>query len=77
LEKFKSINNNNNIQFNASDGWCTFFKKRWNLSTQRVKISRIATKLPTSIELTKFIEKCNKYMKEVPKKFFSIMMKQV
>ena len=32
LNKFIE-NNDKNLIFNASDGWCTLFKKRWNLST--------------------------------------------
>ena len=29
--------------FNASNGWCNMFKKRWNLSTVKISISKVAT----------------------------------
>jgi hypothetical protein len=61
-------NNINNKTFNASDGWCTEFKKRWSLSTQRIKPSKIATKKPTNNEIDKFLNTYNKKSKEIKKK---------
>jgi signal recognition particle subunit SEC65 len=64
--------NNNLIDekktFNASDGWCTEFKKRWSLSTQRIKPSKIATKKPTTNEINKFIDTYNKKRKVIKDK---------
>jgi hypothetical protein len=48
------------------------FKKRWNLSTVKCTISRIATKNYTTDEINLFINTCTKMVKKVGKHFFSI-----
>jgi len=75
LNKFKN-KNQIDIKFNASNGWCSMFKKKWNLSTQKVKCSRIATNIPSDDDINLFLDDCNKLSKQVKKKFFSTMMKQ-
>jgi hypothetical protein len=70
LEKFKKIYPD--IKFNASDGWCTDFKKRWNLSTVKISASRIATFKYTVEEIELFLKKCNNLLTEVGPNFFSI-----
>ena len=78
LNKFKNKNKDKDkITFNASNGWCSMFKKKWNLSTQKVKCSRIATNVPTNDEINLFLDECEILRKQVKKKFFSTMMKQV
>jgi len=59
-------------QFNASDGWCTMFKKRWKLSTVKISISKIATKTYTDDEINLFLKDCKDSLLEVGKNFFSI-----
>lgn len=75
LDKFKK--KNNNLTFNASDGWCNMFKKRWNLSTQKVKASKIAKNIPSEYDIDLFLDKCEKLKSEVKKSFFLITMKHV
>ncbi len=70
LEKFKKTYPN--IKFNASDGWCTDFKKRWNLSTVKISTSKIATFEYTNDEIELFLKKCNNLLIEVGPNFFSI-----
>ena len=69
-EKFK----NNDVD--VSKWWITNFKKRWNLSTQKVKPSKVATFLPEEKDINLFLEECDEHKKITKTKFFSIMMKQ-
>lgn len=43
-----------NKKFNASNGWCYMFKKRWKLSTIKCTISRNATKIYNDAEIIFF-----------------------
>ena len=45
-------------KFNASNGWCYMFKKKWNLSTVRCTISKIATTVYSKDEINFFIRQC-------------------
>ena len=56
-DEYQKIYKNNN--FHASDGWCNMFKQRWNLSTVKCSISKIATKIYTDIEIDDFLKKCS------------------
>ena len=47
-----------NKKFTASDGWCDIFKLKWNLSTVKCSISKIATKIYTNDEINIFLKKC-------------------
>ncbi len=58
--------------FNGSDGWVNMFKKRWNLSTVKCTISKIATKVYTNDEINLFLNTCNEKVKIVGKNFFLI-----
>ena len=69
-------NKNKQIQFNASDGWCNMFKKRWNLSTQRVKPNKIATNIPTDDDITEFLDTYKKETVNVKKSLYLIMMRR-
>jgi hypothetical protein len=60
------------VIFKGSDGWINMFKKRWNLSTVKCTISRIATKIYTTDEINLFLNTCTKMVKKVGKRFFSI-----
>lgn len=53
------------------------FKKKWNLSTQKIKYSKIATNLPAEDEINLFLNEWNKLTKNIKKNIFSIMMKRV
>ena len=75
LDKFKR--KNNNMSFNASNGWCNIFKKRWNLSSQKVKASKIAKNIPSEYDINLFLDKCEKLKSEVKKNFSLITMKHV
>ena len=68
--KFKKINSDTN--FNASNGWCYMFKKRWNLSTVKISISKIATTTYTEDEIKIFLNKCKDTLVKVGENFFSI-----
>ena len=59
---------NSDKQFNASDGWCTSFKKKWNLSTLTVKPSKKASN-HSSIDVKKFLTNYKRSSKGVPNKF--------
>jgi hypothetical protein len=59
---------NNDKIFNASNGWCTHFKKRWYLSTQRIKPSKVATNKITDEEIDIFLATYNKKSKEIKKR---------
>jgi len=61
----------------VSDWWISNFKKRWNLSTQKVKPSKIAVNLPSENEQDVFLNECKEYKNKTKVKFFSTMMKQV
>lgn len=58
--------------FNASDGWCNDFKKRWNLSTVKISISKIASVTYTKEEINEFLNKCKNTVVKVGQNFFSI-----
>jgi hypothetical protein len=58
--------------FKASNGWCNIFKKRWNLSTVKITISKIATKVYTDDEINLFLKDCKDSLLEVGENFFSI-----
>ena len=68
LDEFKKKNNNG--IFKISFGWCIMFKKRWNLSTQKVKSSKIAVNMPTQNEIELFLNEYEKLKKEIKRKFF-------
>ena len=70
IDKFKNLYPNE--IFNASDGWCTEFKKRWNLSTVKTSISKISTTIYTEQEIDIFLKKCNDSLIKVGASFFSI-----
>ena len=70
LEKYKLLYPNNERKFNASNGWCTDFKKRWNLITVKIKVSKKASKQFTDIEIRKFIETCIDAKNKVGEIFF-------
>lgn len=70
IDKFKILYPNE--IFNASDGWCTEFKKRWNLSTVKTSISKISTTIYTEQEIDIFLKKCNDSLIKVGASFFSI-----
>ena len=61
----------------VSKWWISNFKKRWYLSTQKVKPFKIAVNLPTKDEQQIFLDECNHYKNKVKTKFFSIMTKQI
>jgi hypothetical protein len=69
-EKFKKIYPND--IFKASDGWCNDFKKRWNLSTVKISISKIASTTYTEEEINIFLKNCKDSMLKVGQNFFSI-----
>jgi transposase len=62
---------------NVSNWWVSNFKKRWNMSTQKIKPSKVAVNSPTEIEKQKFLNECNEYKNKIKAKFFLIMMKQI
>ena len=70
IEKFKKLYANKT--FNASDGWCNMFKKRWNLSTVKIRASKIASKTYTIDEINLFMKDCKDSLLEVGENFFSI-----
>jgi hypothetical protein len=74
-EKYKKIYNDN--KFTASNGWCNGFKKRWNLVTVKIKISKNATKVHSQNDLNLFIKKCKEQCNLVGKSFFSIWTKHI
>ena len=72
-EKNKNMINGNT--FTASDGWCSMFKKKWKLSTQKVKPSKKATNIPSNDEISKFISDYKLKTLNVKKKIYIISMK--
>lgn len=68
LKQFKQLNKNMN--FNASDGWCSYFKKKWKLTSVTPKISRKATHIYTNKQINDFINKCCNGVLEVGHNFF-------
>ena len=72
LEKFNTIYKNTNKKFTASNGWINTFKKRYNLSTVKTSISKIATIKYTEEEINDFIKKCKKSLVKVGANFFLI-----
>ena len=75
IDKFNDCNNEDNKNFKASQGWCTDFKKRWKISTQRIKSSKIASKPPTETDINEFLESFKIISNDVKKKIFLITMK--
>lgn len=69
LDKFKQKNTVINSDFKKSNGWCSMFKKKWNLSTQKIKCSKKATNNPTDADIKIFLDKCNDKCKNIKKKF--------
>jgi hypothetical protein len=67
--KFKNLHPNK--KFNASDGWCNMFKKRWKLSTVKISISKVATITYTNDEIKIFLNKCKEILVKVGANFFS------
>lgn len=59
---FKDKILNNNI---FSHNWCTLFKKRHNLSTRKIKASRIATTNVSENKINKFLNDCERLIKIV------------
>ncbi len=53
------------------------FKKRWKLSTQTVKCSRIATNVPSETDIELFLDDIEKLKIKIKKKFFLTMMKHL
>ena len=70
LEKFKNLYPND--KFNASNGWCDMFKQRWNLSTVKISISKLASTTYTEKEINIFLDSCKKAVTKVGVNFFSI-----
>ena len=56
--------------FEASNGWCYMFKKRWNLSTQTVKPLRIATNHSNEDEQSLFLLEYQTAISGIKKKYF-------
>ena len=69
LDKFK--NTYPNKIFKASDGWCNDFKKRWNLSTVKISISKVASVTYTDDEIKIFLDDCKNSLIKVGENFFS------
>lgn len=69
-EKFKLIHPNES--FEASNGWCNMFKKRWNLSTVKISISKITPKIYTEEEINIFLNRCKDTLTKVGSNFFLI-----
>lgn len=67
----------NGNKFTASDGWCSVFKKKWKLSTQKVKPSKKATNIPNKDEISKFISDYKSKTLNVKKKIYIILMKLI
>ena len=68
---------NNNSETNLSNGWCTDFKKKWNLSTQKIRCSKIASNIPDNEEINIFLDKYDELSKHIKKSLYLIMMKRV
>lgn len=73
FKKIREIDENK--IFNMSNGWTIMFKKRWNLSTQKVKCSKIATNIPTNDDIQIFLDEYHNMCKDVKKRIPLIMMK--
>ena len=69
FDKFKELYPNK--EFKASIGWCNDFKKRWNLSTVKISISKIASTTYTEEEIKIFLNKCKDTLVRVGENFFS------
>jgi hypothetical protein len=72
-EKDKNIINGK--KFTASNGWCNMFKKKWKLSTQKVKPSKKATNMPNKDDILKFLSDYKLKTSNVKKKIYTILMK--
>ena len=57
LNTFKLINNNKT--FNASSGWCSNFKNKFNLSTVKCSTFKKSTTIYSEADLNKFLSLCN------------------
>ena len=68
-DKFKKLYPDK--KFNASNGWCNMFKKRWNLSTVKISISKVASTIYTEDEIKVFLNKCKDTLIRVGTNFFS------
>lgn len=55
--KWKALNINNK-NFKASSGWCTNFKKKWNLSSVKPKYTKRATYICSADEIASFKNQC-------------------
>jgi len=69
-EKFKELYPD--ATFKASNGWCNMFKKRWNLSTVKISISKVTSVTYTEEEINVFLSKCKDALVKVGENFFSI-----
>jgi len=63
IDIFKSLNNNK--KFNASSGWCSNYKNKYNLSTVICSVSKKSTTLYTELELNNFVKLCDEKHKLV------------
>jgi hypothetical protein len=68
-DKFKKLYPDK--KFNARNGWCNMFKKRWNLSTVKISISKVASTIYTEDEIKVFLNKCKDTLIRVGTNFFS------
>ena len=62
-QKYISLHKKDIIDVNSfifSDAWITQFKHRWKLSSQKVKINRIAVNLDQK-ELAQYLSNCEYY----------------
>lgn len=71
----KDKNKINGNKFTASNGWCNMFKKKWKLSTQKVKPSKKATNIPTKDDILNFLSDYRLKTLNVKKKIYTILMK--
>ncbi len=65
----KLQNKDNTSRLKISNGWCTDFKKKWNLSTQKIRSSRIASKVVSDKEINIFLDKYDEYSKHIRDKY--------
>ena len=71
--KWDVIHPTNKNQFKNSQGWCDNFKNRWNLSSRKIQISRIASQVPTEDEIIAFTDEYEKLHDEVgPDNFYNM-----
>jgi len=70
FNKRNDINENINNTFKASDGWCTDFKKRWNISSVKPSLKRRHLNNDNMNEINIFIAECTNAFKEVGIDYF-------